>query len=131
MERENMKTLIVDDSRMIRMVLRRIVKKLDHDIVEAGDGLQALTCLEQHGYFDLALIDWNMPNMNGLELLCAMRKNSQYDGTKIIMVTTEAEYDHMKLALESGANEYIMKPFNDEDVLQKLQMLNLDFDGAA
>jgi len=118
-----MKTLIVDDSRMMRMVLRNIVKKLGYEAIEAGDGEEALAMLAQHGVVDLILLDWNMPKMNGLTLLQAIRNNPTYEATQIIMVTTEAEMEHMEQALAAGANDYIMKPFSKEIVQEKIALL--------
>ncbi|MDQ6992250.1 MAG: response regulator [Mariprofundus sp.] len=120
-----MKTLIVDDSRMMRMVLKGILMKEGHEIFEAADGLEALEQLQQHGCCDLALLDWNMPNMNGYDLLCAIRKEPVYDDMKLVMVTTEAEMDQMQKALSSGADDYMMKPFAKEVVIEKLAMLGL------
>ncbi|MDQ6979234.1 MAG: response regulator [Mariprofundaceae bacterium] len=118
-----MKILIVDDSRMMRMVLRNIVKKLDHETIEAGDGEEALAVLAQHGYVDFILLDWNIPLMNGFAVLQAVRKQALYDKTKIIMVTTEAEIESVQQALTAGANDYIMKPFTHEIVQDKIALL--------
>lgn len=121
-----MKVLVVDDSRAIRMILSRILAEVGFDeVLEAGDGSEALNKLAEHGAPDLMLVDWNMPVMNGYELVQSARGNDDYAGMPIMMVTTETEMDQVVKALEAGANEYIMKPFNKDDVLSKLEILGL------
>jgi two-component system chemotaxis response regulator CheY len=95
------------------------------EVVEAANGAQALDRLQTSGKVELALVDWNMPEMNGYEFLCAARANHAYDETKIVMVTTETEILQVKAALEKGANEYIMKPFTKDAVIEKIQLLGL------
>jgi two-component system chemotaxis response regulator CheY len=95
------------------------------EVVEAGNGAEALDRLERSGKVDLVLVDWNMPKMNGYEFLCAARANRAYDETKIVMVTTETEIVQVKAALEQGANEYIMKPFTRDAVIEKIQLMGL------
>lgn len=120
-----MKALIVDDSRATRAVLKRMVASLGYEVSEATDGMDALTTLQTSGSFDLMLLDWNMPIMNGLDLLKTLRQSAEFDNLRIIMVTTETEIGQMSLALENGANEYIMKPFTTEVVREKLAILGL------
>ena len=106
------KALVVDDSRTIRIIIRRILIELGYEVCEAANGIEALKMLEtEKTAVKLVLADWNMPEMNGMELLKSLRQNPEFDSLKVIMVTTETEMDQMASALEAGANEYVMKPF--------------------
>ena len=120
-----MRALIVDDSSTIRSVLRMILRGLKIETVEAGNGAQALEHVHQSPAPELALVDWNMPEMNGFEFLCAVRSDHRHDSMKVIMVTTETELALVQQALHRGANEYIMKPFTRDSVCEKLQLLGL------
>jgi two-component system, chemotaxis family, chemotaxis protein CheY len=120
-----LKALVVDDSRAMRTILRGALKEAGFQVFEAGDGRQALEELKKTGALDLALVDWNMPVMNGYELICALRAQKQYDGMSIMMVTTESEAAQMQRALNAGANEYVMKPFTTDVLLEKLLLLGL------
>lgn len=120
-----MKALIIDDSRATRTILRKILASLQFDVVEAPDGLEALRTLHSCDDIDLALVDWNMPQMNGLEFVHAVRREPVYDGLRRLMVTTESEAAQMQRALEAGANEYVMKPFTADTIRSKLQLLGL------
>jgi two-component system chemotaxis response regulator CheY len=92
---------------------------------EAGDGRQALAVLSRTGAPDVVLIDWNMPEMDGLELVRSLRAERAYDGVPLVMVTTESEMERVLVALEAGANEYLMKPFTREGLLSKLELLGV------
>lgn len=92
---------------------------------QAGDGKEALERLGTSAPFQIALVDWNMPVMNGLELIRAMRADDRFKDTLVMMVTTESEMSQMARALLAGANEYVMKPFTKEVILEKLQILGL------
>ncbi|MGA3346074.1 MAG: response regulator [Terracidiphilus sp.] len=116
------KVLIVDDSRTIRTIIRRILIGLGYEVCEAGNGIEALQVIEaERAEVKLVLADWNMPEMNGFELLQRLRQDSSLSSMKIIMVTTETEMDHMASALEAGADEYVMKPFTKEILVEKLE----------
>ena len=117
-----MRALIVDDSRFVRDFLRGLLEERGIDCEEAADGLIALDHIHRDAAFDLALVDWNMPNLNGLEMLKQMRAEG-YSNVKVMMVTTEAENDFILRALDAGADEYLMKPFDDEALGEKLAML--------
>jgi two-component system, chemotaxis family, chemotaxis protein CheY len=119
------RALIVDDSSTMRSVLRMTLRAHGIETVEAGDGSEALQRLQESGAVDLALVDWNMPRMNGFEFLCAVREDHSRDHMKIVMVTTETELTQVQNALQRGANEYLMKPFTRDSVLEKLQILGL------
>lgn len=119
-----MRALIVDDSRFVRGFLRGLLEEKGIACEEAGDGQAGLAQLKAGVSFDLALIDWNMPVMNGFEMLTALRADGFRD-LKVMMVTTEAENDFIIRALDSGADEYLMKPFDEEALTEKLNMLGL------
>ena len=120
------KALVVDDSKTIRIILGRILKELGYEVCEAGNGKEALKVMEsQKAAVNLVLADWNMPEMNGLELLKQLRQDPALASLKIIMVTTETEIDHMVSALEAGANEYVMKPFTKEILREKLELVGI------
>ena len=120
-----MLALVVDDSRAMRMILRRIMSEQGYEVVEAADGQEALDVLEGGARPDVALIDWNMPNVDGLELVTRIRKNSEWRSITLMMVTTESEYDQIVRALAAGAHEYVIKPFTPEAIVEKLQLLGL------
>ena len=101
--------LVVDDSRATRMILRKILADHGFDTIEAADGNEALEQLGQHEDIQLALVDWNMPVMNGLEFVVEARKESRFDGVMMMMVTTESDISRVVAALEAGANEYVIE----------------------
>ena len=119
-----MRALIVDDSRYVRGYLRGLLQERGIDCEEAGDGHEALGRMHTGTRFDLAFVDWNMPVMNGLEMLLRLRAEG-YADVKAIMVTTEGEKDHIPRALAAGADEYLMKPFDREALNEKLALLGL------
>jgi two-component system chemotaxis response regulator CheY len=120
-----MKALVVDDSKTIRMIVGRTLRELGFEVIEAGNGLEALDRLQEVGQVDIALVDWNMPEMNGFEFVQEVRSKPVYDEMKIMMVTTETETEQMSAALQAGANEYVMKPFTKEVIQEKLQLLGI------
>jgi len=120
-----MRALVVDDSSAMRALLRMTLKKRGFEVAEAKHGREALAVLAANGEFDLILIDWNMPEMNGLELLQHIRSEPRHNQTQVMMVTTETGMDQMSEALSAGANDYIMKPFTFDVVADKLQLLGL------
>jgi two-component system chemotaxis response regulator CheY len=121
-----MRALIIDDSRAIRAIISRTLKELGvSECVEAGDGKAALAAIAAKGPFTFAMVDWNMPEMNGYEFLKAARATIPSEAMKIIMCTTETEVEQMTKALEAGADEYVMKPFTKEAIQSKLEMLGL------
>jgi two-component system chemotaxis response regulator CheY len=120
-----MLALVVDDSRAMRMVLRRMLVELGFTVQEAPDGPEALEILASGVMPDLMLIDWHMPQMQGIELVTALRSaDVDYSG-RIVMVTTETEVAQITRALDSGADEYLMKPFTSDAVTEKLHILGL------
>lgn len=120
------KALVVDDSRAIRMILSRILRELGFEVHEAGNGREGLQVLEtQKPGMELILTDWNMPEMNGLEFVKQVRHRPEFSSVPIVMVTTETEVEQMGAALEAGATEYVMKPFNKEILVEKLHMIGV------
>ena len=120
------KALIVDDSRAIRMILSRTLRELGYEVCEAGNGKDALAVIAaENDRIKLVLADWNMPEMNGLELVKQLRQNPALSSTVVVMVTTETEAEHMAAALDAGANEYVMKPFTKEMLAEKLELVGL------
>ena len=120
-----MKTcLIVDDSRVIRKVARRILEDMGFEIAEAADGMEALAWCRA-AMPDGILLDWNMPVMNGLEFLHVLRKEPGGDHPKVVFCTVENEVSRIRQALEAGADEYIMKPFDGDIIAAKLALAGL------
>ena len=120
-----MRALIIDDSRTMRIIIAKIVRELGFETGEAGHGGEALDWINANGFPELVCCDWNMPEMNGLEFVKAARALPDNDGMQIMMITTESEAENVMAALESGANEYLMKPFTKESIQDKLSLLGL------
>ena len=120
-----MKALLVDDSRAMRMILARTLKEIGFEVTEAGHGLEALERLRTSGPFDLALVDWNMPEMDGLTFVTAVRTGQLATAMRIVMVTTESEADRVAAALAAGADESVTKPFTKDALTSKLSMIGL------
>lgn len=115
-----MKVLLVDDSRTMRSIWKRVITSMgDNPTVEASDGREALEAVAQQGPFDLMLLDWNMPNMDGFTLLQKIRETDKR--TPIMMVTTEAEKPRIIDAIKAGANNYVIKPFTPDTLQQKIE----------
>lgn len=121
-----MKVLVVDDSKAMRRIIKQSLRDLGFDSDEAENGLLALEALEANPTaYDMILVDWNMPEMNGYEFLCEVRKRDEFAELNILMVTTENEVEQMLKALDAGANEYLMKPFTKDALLDKLELLGV------
>nr|WP_233349619.1 response regulator [Henriciella mobilis] len=108
--------MIVDDSRVVRKVAGRIIRDMNFDVIEAGDGKDALDSCRSN-MPDAILLDWNMPVMNGLDFLRALRREEGGDKPVVVFCSTENDAEHIGEAMRSGANEYIMKPF-DADIIE-------------
>ena len=116
--------LVVDDSKVVRMVARRILEKLEFEIEEAADGQIALDACKAK-MPDGILLDWNMPVMNGIEFLRALRALPGGDAPIVVFCTTENDLKHIQEAIMTGANEYIMKPFDSDIIETKFQQVGL------
>jgi two-component system chemotaxis response regulator CheY len=118
-----MHALVVDDSKTMRMLLRDHLKKLGFEVTEAANGREALLALQGMEKADLVLVDWNMPEMDGISFVRAIRAKPEYSSLPLVMVTTNTEMSQVSNALAAGANEYIMKPFNRDILREKLELL--------
>lgn len=110
----------------MRMLIAKSLKEIGVEVAEAGDGREALARLNAGEPVQLMLVDWNMPVMNGYELVCAVRANALHADIRIMMVTTETSIEQVQKALDAGANEYLMKPFTKELLIEKLALLGLN-----
>jgi two-component system chemotaxis response regulator CheY len=120
------KALVVDDSRAVRMLLVKTLRQLGYEVEEAANGREALEIVEAgNSGVKLVLADWNMPEINGLDLLKRLRQNPELSSLAVVMVTTETEIEHIAEALEAGANEYVMKPFTQEILVEKLELAGI------
>jgi two-component system, chemotaxis family, chemotaxis protein CheY len=122
------KALVVDDSRTIRTILSRALKDIGFEVLEAENGREALEVMEgQSAAVSLILLDWDMPEMNGLQLLKCLRQAPDFSSTVVVMVTARTDLDHIGEALDAGANEYIMKPFTKEILMGKIELTGIHF----
>ena len=120
------KVLVVDDSRAVRMIIGKTMRELGFEVCEAANGREALEVIEAvQTPFSLVLADWNMPEVNGLDLLKRLREKPELSALVVVMVTTETEMSQMTAALEAGANEYIMKPFTRDILMEKLELIGI------
>jgi len=118
------KAMIIDDSRAIRMILAKTLGELGYEVCQAANGKEALAVAErENGAISVMLVDWNMPEMNGLEFVRHIRSDGRFAAVPLMMVTTETEMDQVMTALEAGANEYVMKPFTKEIIADKLRLM--------
>jgi two-component system chemotaxis response regulator CheY len=120
------RALVVDDSNAMRSIMARILRSVGFEVVEASDGQEALDHLKQGAVPQVALVDWNMPRMDGVEFLRSMRGNAAWDDVPVMMVTAETESSLVVTALEAGANDYLMKPFTREMLIEKLDLLGVE-----
>jgi two-component system chemotaxis response regulator CheY len=118
-----MQALVVDDSKTMRKILKEYLKKLGFEVTEAANGRDALDVLKGMATADLVLVDWNMPEMDGISFVRAVRADPGYATLPLLMVTTNTELSQVSTALEAGANEYIMKPFTRDMIREKLELL--------
>ena len=120
-----MQALVVDDSRAMRSILTRFMTDLGFDVIQAGDGAEALAELDGGARPDVALVDWNMPVMDGLTFIKRCRSNPEYRDVVLMMVTTESEQSQIVRALAAGAHEYVIKPFTQDVIAEKLALVGL------
>lgn len=120
-----MRALIIDDARVMRRIVATTLRQLGYETAEAAHGREALDLLEAGERFDLACVDWNMPVMDGLQLVQAVRARREWRDLTLLMVTTESEQSQIVRALAAGAHEYLIKPFTPDALMGKLDMLGL------
>lgn len=123
-----MKMLIVDDSKPMRTLLAVIAREIAFATAEAGDGREALELLirnDPREPFTVALVDWEMPRMDGLEFIQAVRRNRDFAGLKLLMITRRNSPERVAEALAAGANDFLMKPVTGELLVDKLQILGV------
>ena len=118
------KCLIVDDSRVIRKVSRHIVESFEFEVTEAENGQDALAKCDAR-MPDVILLDWNMPVMSGIEFIVALRRQDGGNQPKVVFCTTENDVAHIREAIEAGADEYVMKPFDHDTLQMKLQLIGV------
>lgn len=125
---QTMKMLIVDDSKTMRALLASFGHEMSFATAEAADGVEAIKALVQNDPrepFDVVLVDWEMPRMNGLELVQTIRCNKDFEGLKLLMITTLNSMEQVATALQAGVSDYLMKPITQEFLAEKLQILGV------
>src|SRR5215470_4189844 len=120
-----MRALVIDDSRTVRIIIGQILREIGMEVIEAKNGVEALELIKRDPDIELMLVDWNMPEMNGLDFIGAVRAQPAFRAARILMVTSEAEGAQVARALAAGANEYLMKPFTREVLVAKLNLLDV------
>jgi len=120
------KALVVDDSRAMRRIIAKLLVDLGFEVHEAATGVEALTQAQQLDELAVVLLDWNMPEMDGREVLERLRADAKTADLPVMMVTTESEMEQVEVALNAGASEYLMKPFDRAALLEKLLLLGFD-----
>lgn len=118
-----MQALVIDDSRAVRLLVGNILREQGFEVITAGHGLEGLQRLQENPEIRLVLVDWNMPVMDGLEFIQAVRNVRAWDAVRLVMVTTETESEQVQRAIAAGANEYVMKPFTADVLVAKLSLL--------
>jgi two-component system chemotaxis response regulator CheY len=119
------RALVIDDSRAMRRIVTGTLEGLGYETVQAGHGQEALAVLASGDVPDLATVDWNMPVMDGLSFVSAVRANPAWRSVTLMMVTSESEHGQIVRALAAGAHEYLIKPFTADAVRDKLALLGL------
>ena len=120
-----MRLLIIDDSKTMRSILASFAQKHGCETAQAEDGVDACSVLETDRNFDAILIDWDMPKMSGIELLKIIRSDPSMNDIKTMMVTAQSNYDCVSEAIMAGADDYLMKPLNEDMFVDKLRLLGL------
>jgi two-component system chemotaxis response regulator CheY len=117
-----MKIMVADDSSTMRRIIKNTLTRMGHeDILEAEDGAIAWSIIDKNDDIDIILTDWNMPNMNGLELVMKVRADDRFKKVPIVMITTEGGKSEVVVALKAGVNNYIVKPFTPQVLKEKLE----------
>lgn len=119
-----MRAMVVDDSKAMRTILKRLLGECGYsEILEAGNGREGMEIMQGGDVPELALVDWNMPEMTGIEFVAAVRADPSFSNVILMMITTETSIDKIQEALATGADEYVMKPFTREVLLEKLEII--------
>ena len=126
-----MKALVVDDSRAKRRIIAKLLVELGFEVHEAASGLEALQIADKLDGLSLVLLDWNMPELDGRQVLERLRADERFADLPVMMVTTESEMEQVEVALNAGASEYLMKPFDRQALLEKLLLLGFDPESRA
>ena len=118
--------LVIDDSRAIRMILGRMLNRFGYEVCSAANGREALNMIGGQSLdLSVILVDWYMPEMNGLEFVKAIRSDPRLGDVPLLMVFTDSEIDQIHPALAAGADEYVLKPFTDQAIAEKLRLLGV------
>ena len=120
-----MRALVIDDSRAMRRIVSSILEGFGYEVRDAGNGREGLDVLNEGWVPDLATVDWNMPVMDGLQFVAAVRSNPVWRSLTLMMVTSESEHTQIVRALAAGAHEYVIKPFTADAMRDKLALLGL------
>jgi two-component system chemotaxis response regulator CheY len=117
-----MRLIVVDDSSTMRRIIKNTLTRMGHkDVLEAEDGVEAWSIIDANPDIEMILTDWNMPNMNGLELVQKLRADGRFKTVPIIMITTEGGKSEVITAMKAGVNNYIVKPFTPQVLKEKLE----------
>jgi two-component system chemotaxis response regulator CheY len=119
------RALVIDDSRAMRRIVTSILEGFGYELRDAGHGREALDVLNEGWVPDLVTVDWNMPVMDGLQFVSAVRSNPAWRSMTMMMVTSESEHTQVVRALAAGAHEYVIKPFTADAIRDKLALLGL------
>jgi two-component system chemotaxis response regulator CheY len=117
------RALVIDDSAVTRGIIKQILNSLGFEVFEAGDGREGLDRVRELDGLDLILLDWNMPRMDGIEFLRMLRTQTALASLPVMMVSSNNEAENIAASLNAGANEYIMKPFTEDVMRAKLELL--------
>lgn len=120
------KALIIDDSSTVRSIIQKMLTSMGFECLQASDGKLAYEALENASGVEVAFVDWNMPVMTGIQFVQLVREKAKYSTMKLVMVTTETGMPQIASAIEAGADEYIMKPFTKEILLEKLRLVGVE-----
>jgi two-component system chemotaxis response regulator CheY len=117
------RALVIDDSAVTRGIIKQILSPMGFEVFEAGDGREGLDRVRDLGGLDLILLDWNMPRMDGIEFLRMLRTQTAHASLPVMMVSSNNDAENIAASLDAGANEYIMKPFTEDVMRAKLELL--------
>jgi two-component system chemotaxis response regulator CheY len=122
---DTMRALVIDDSKAMRMILKRELVALGFEVFEAGDGQEALSRLADLGAVDVVLVDWTMPGMDGMTFVHQVRAEAAYEEMRVVMITSESDPAQIFHALMAGVDEYATKPITREALAEKLGLVGL------